>query len=162
MQINNKIDKSSAFTLIELLVVISIISLLSTLAVISLGNARAKARDAKRMYDLKMIASALEIYKVNNGAYPIAGDGMNPISYCTDNILFYKLDVCWDGYPWIEGGETYFNEIPIPPQVSETYSVIRGTDDICLITHLETGSIYNFYCLNGSCIASDLLPAACQ
>jgi prepilin-type N-terminal cleavage/methylation domain-containing protein len=47
------------FTLIELLVVVAIIGLLATLAVISFGNARLKARDAKRLGDVRATMSAL-------------------------------------------------------------------------------------------------------
>jgi len=54
------------FTLIELLVVIAIIGLLSTLAVVSLNNARGKARDARRISDVKVIQTALEFYKSEN------------------------------------------------------------------------------------------------
>lgn len=59
------------FTLVELLVVIAIIGLLSTLAVVSLGSARSKARDARRISDIKQIQSALELYFADAGAYPI-------------------------------------------------------------------------------------------
>lgn len=58
------------FTLIELLVVIAIIGLLSTLAVVALGSAREKARDSKRLSDLKQIQTALELYYTDNNAYP--------------------------------------------------------------------------------------------
>ncbi len=61
------------FTLIELLVVIAIIGLLSTLAVVSLNNARAKSRDAKRIADVKQIQTALELYYNDNNGYPVLG-----------------------------------------------------------------------------------------
>jgi len=60
------------FTLIELLVVIAIIGLLSTLAVVALGNARLKARDSKRLSDLKQMQTALELYYTDKNGYPIA------------------------------------------------------------------------------------------
>lgn len=60
------------FTLIELLVVIAIIGLLSTLAVVALGSARQKARDSKRLSDLKQVQTALELYFTDNNSYPIA------------------------------------------------------------------------------------------
>jgi general secretion pathway protein G len=58
------------FTLIELLVVIAIIGLLSTLAVVALGSAREKARDSKRLSDLKQVQTALELYYTDNNGYP--------------------------------------------------------------------------------------------
>lgn len=67
MKINKK-----GFTLIELLVVIAIIGLLSTLAVVALNNARQKARDARRLSDIKQIQTALELSYTNNSTYPAA------------------------------------------------------------------------------------------
>lgn len=64
------------FTLIELLVVIAIIGLLSTLAVVALGSARVKARDSKRLSDLKQVQTALELYNTDNNAYPTAAAGV--------------------------------------------------------------------------------------
>ena len=60
------------FTLIELLVVIAIIGLLSTLSILALNQARARARDAKRISDVKQIQTALELYYNDMGAYPSA------------------------------------------------------------------------------------------
>ena len=62
------------FTLIELLVVIAIIGLLSTLAVVALGSARQKARDSKRLSDLKQVQTALELYYTDNSSYPTSTD----------------------------------------------------------------------------------------
>src|SRR3989338_3128827 len=52
----------TGFTLIELLVVISIIGLLSSVVLASLNNARAKARDTRRIQDFKQISTALYLY----------------------------------------------------------------------------------------------------
>lgn len=49
------------FTLIELLVVIAIIGLLASIVLVSLNTARVKARDTKRIADLKQVQLALEM-----------------------------------------------------------------------------------------------------
>lgn len=67
---NNNIKKG--FTLIELLVVIAIIGILSGIGLVSLNGAREKARDAKRISDLRQYASALNIFYDNNGRFPCA------------------------------------------------------------------------------------------
>jgi prepilin-type N-terminal cleavage/methylation domain-containing protein len=58
------------FTLIELLVVVAIIGLLATLSIVALNNARARARDARRVADIKQIQTALELYYNDLGSYP--------------------------------------------------------------------------------------------
>lgn len=60
------------FTLVELLVVVAIIGLLSTLAVVALGSARQKARDAKRVSDIKQVQTALELFFSDSNRYPQA------------------------------------------------------------------------------------------
>jgi len=70
-QADRKERKNSfGFTLIELLVVISIIGFLSTLAVVSLQNARKKARDTARKSDMKQMQTAVELYYDDHSSYP--------------------------------------------------------------------------------------------
>lgn len=72
---------SRAFTLIELLVVVAIIGVLASVVLASLNTARAKARDARRLSDVKQIQTALELYFDVNGHYPereVAYDQSNP------------------------------------------------------------------------------------
>ncbi len=59
------------FTLIELLVVIAIIGLLASVVLLALNSARAKSRDAKRIADVRQLATALELYYNDFAGYPV-------------------------------------------------------------------------------------------
>lgn len=63
--------KQKGFTLIELLIVIAIIGLLATLAIVSLTSAQQRARDTKRVADVKALQTALELYYNKNASYPV-------------------------------------------------------------------------------------------
>jgi prepilin-type N-terminal cleavage/methylation domain-containing protein len=62
------------FTLVELLIVIAIIGILASALLVSLGGARASARDARRISDLKQVQGALELFYSKNGQYPADSD----------------------------------------------------------------------------------------
>ncbi|PIR59683.1 MAG: hypothetical protein COU68_04370 [Candidatus Pacebacteria bacterium CG10_big_fil_rev_8_21_14_0_10_45_6] len=57
----------TGFTLIELLVVISIIGILSAIGLTAFTNAQKKARDAKRIGDMKAYQSTYEQYYATTG-----------------------------------------------------------------------------------------------
>ncbi|MDD5551098.1 MAG: prepilin-type N-terminal cleavage/methylation domain-containing protein [Candidatus Omnitrophica bacterium] len=65
-----KTENKKGFTLIELLVVVAIMGLMAALAIVSLNQARAKARDARRVADVKQIQTALELYYMDQAKYP--------------------------------------------------------------------------------------------
>ncbi len=91
--------EKKAFTLIELLVVIAIIGLLSTLSIIALNSARAKARDAKRISDVKQMQVALEMYYNDMADYP------------DDASIAPGLAIASTG----TGSSTFLRVIPVPP-----------------------------------------------
>jgi len=69
------IRMKKGFTLIELLVVVSIIEVLSSVVMSSLSEARASARNAKRLTDLRNIQNALELYYLDHNSYPSTSAG---------------------------------------------------------------------------------------
>lgn len=89
-----KIKKSKrGFTLVELLVVVAIIGLMIAVALVALNSARAKARDARRVNDIRQIQIALERYYIDAGSYPIGNNvllGTPPgtIGNCLDSNGF--------------------------------------------------------------------------
>lgn len=97
----------SGFTLIELLVVIAIIGLLSTLSIVALNQARARARDARRVADVKQIQTALEMYYNDMGKYPADADVVA-------------------GSKIASGSITYMDIIPKPP-VPADYATCTGS-----------------------------------
>lgn len=60
----------SGFTLIEVLVAMSIVTVLSFMAITIYRVALQKARDTKRMADLKDTATYLQLYHKQNGRFP--------------------------------------------------------------------------------------------
>lgn len=69
---NTRFKKSlpKGFTLLELLVVVAIIGILGAIAAVSFGNARSKARDTKRIGDMRSVVSALGVFYDEAGGYP--------------------------------------------------------------------------------------------
>lgn len=143
-------NKKRAFTLIELLVVVSIIGLLSSLSLVSLNGARAKARDAKRMTDLRAISDAIQRFNLDTDDYPIkgtcgaAGNILSDSStgqLCSGEQLKNDSTVYLDPIPsWTVGTLEYYYD-PSP----------SGSGEPCITSGLEGRSTEFFNCTSGSC-----------
>lgn len=67
------------FTIVELLIVIVVIAILATISIVVYNGVQGRARDSKRYSDLKSIASALELYRVDQGGYPKCTGGTHRV-----------------------------------------------------------------------------------
>lgn len=90
------------FTLIELLVVVAIIGVLASIVLSSLNDARARARDARRVSDMNTIYNALVLYELDRGFAPRTNGGGWDHS---DRTGFLS--------PLVDGG--YLTEVPVDP-----------------------------------------------
>ena len=88
------------FTLIELLVSISIIAILTALLSANFVGARQRGRDGKRKSDMYQIQSALELYRSDNGKYPLTiaacGTCLSPTGTCLDSDTKYMQKIPCD------------------------------------------------------------------
>lgn len=130
------IKQQKGFTLIELLVVIVIIGVLATLATVALGNARMKARDARRLSDVKQVQTALELYYNDGNAYPDTVTESQAIAY---------------------SGTTYMAKVPGNPAPESDgtcgASTTRNTSYYYAPVGTGTGSYTSYfiqYCLGGA------------
>ncbi|MDO8582283.1 MAG: type II secretion system protein [bacterium] len=137
------------FTLIELLVVIAIIGLLSTLAVVALTSARSKARDAKRISDVKQVQTALELYFADTGGnYPKAAGttagtvqlGVEADKLCSNGFILSTT----------EGATcptTFMGKVPRDPSAPATTPAACGTTTTigCEYAYKATGDTPTTY-----------------
>lgn len=93
------------FTLIEVLIVVSILVLLMVALLMSVGNQREKAEDARVKSDLDRLKIAFEDYYNDNNCYP-------PPEW------FDSPDDCGSGYL-----RPYLNQIPCDKKTTEPYSL---------------------------------------
>lgn len=69
-----------AFTLIELLIVVAIIAILAAIAVPNFLEAQTRAKISRSKADQRAIATGIEVYHLDNNAYPRCNHHMSPFS----------------------------------------------------------------------------------
>ena len=108
------------FTLIELLIVVAIIGILAAIAIPNFLQAQVRAKVSRVQSDLRSVATALESYRVDYGAYPAAdqyalhtwhycnylrvndGAGNDTGTFALTTPIDYLSSIPWD--PFIQKG----------------------------------------------------------
>ncbi|OHB18655.1 MAG: hypothetical protein A2749_01165 [Parcubacteria group bacterium RIFCSPHIGHO2_01_FULL_45_26] len=125
--------RNKGFTLIELLVVIAIIGILSSVVLASLNNAREKARDARRISDIKNVQLAMELNADdNNGNYAASLAALVP---------------------------DYISVVPTDPLNSAAYNFASETTEYHVGTTLENAN--NMPDNDADCDSNDNAPGNC-
>lgn len=119
------------FTLIELLVVISIISLLSSIALSSMSTARMKAKNAKRMTDLKTMHNVIQLYMLDHNGAPPSTCAAGPQTTCVGSSVWKGsdaptyIDAAYFTTNFVNAGYiSSWPTDPLPPGAAN-----RGTND---------------------------------
>lgn len=139
----NKISQKNVnvgFTLVELLVVIAIIGILTAVVSVQFGQARAKARDAKRVSDIAQLQLVFEAYYDRCGEYPKLAT--NPSSRAASINAATPVTAdngCPSGSNITLG--SFITKLPQPPNLNENYTYvinpINSPTDYHLIATLE-------------------------
>jgi len=74
-----KRNRQAGFTLIEIMVVVAIIAILGAAVVPKILDRPGKARIVRAQTDIGSIAAALELYKLDNFAYPSTDQGLEAL-----------------------------------------------------------------------------------
>src|SRR5665811_326922 len=117
------------FTLIELLIVVAIIGVLATLLMSNFVGVRQRGRDAERKSDLRQMQSALEMYRADNGLYPLTA----------------AFPACGTSFTYDDGGNvtTYMQKVPCDPVNSGSLVLTYTSDGSTSVsyTHLTLPTI---------------------
>ena len=101
----NERDAEAGVTLIEMMVVLVMISVVAALIVPNVIGRPDEARVAVAETDMRTVASALQLYRLDNGAYPSTAQGLQALA---ERPVTPPLPRTWPS-----GG--YLAEVPMDP-----------------------------------------------
>lgn len=134
--INKFIFKNSeaGFTLIELLIVIAIIGILTTLLTANFIGVRQRSRDSQRKSDVRQMQSALELYRSDQGSYPLPNANSSPANCPVGTPTSLKSTDCTTS--------TYLNKVPLDPGGSSwpSYKYSSNGSTYSITACLENGN----------------------
>ena len=70
-----KQKRQTGFTIVELLIVIVVIAVLAAITTVAFSGIQQRAKDSKRTNEIAQLSKVLEMYYIDNGAYPDCSGG---------------------------------------------------------------------------------------
>lgn len=148
-----KFRRTKGFTLIELLVVIAIIGIISAIVLVSLSSARARARDAQRLSDMRQIYTALMMYYNDYGCLPVTRTASQNKSTCLPpNSSYRGANIAgWD-YSSIDGfmdflvDGGYMEKVPVDPINNMDTDVGHFENNTSRIPNKTNTFAYKYFC----------------
>lgn len=127
---------SKGFTLIEVTVTVAIIAILSAGILFGVTEARQKSRDATRVADLRILQSAIELYKQKYDRYPARCANANPVAAGSWSGQAGTNYACVSGNQYIVGLAPEF--LPVLPKDPK----LNGSQSGYVYTTNTSGTVY--------------------
>jgi len=107
------------FTIVELLIVIVVIGILAAIVIVAYSGIQARTRDNVRISDLRDLQKIVELYKAENGSYPLPANGS--LQWTGNCVTFGSVT------SYISGASSIVtSRLPLDPKW-------KNTDDKCYL-----------------------------
>ena len=128
---------STGFSLVEIMIVISILGIVMAGSFTAYTATQRNSRDARRQTDMENLRQALELYRADNGTYPVTGGGSWTNAVDLSGLLV----------------PVYINKLPSDPRTGNPVYRYQATD-------LSSGRYYG-YCVGAALESSSSAQLSC-
>ena len=143
----------NGFTIVELLIVIVVIAILATISIVAYNGVQGRARDTKRQNDISSVVKLLELYRADNGSYPVCNSttphqtgntSASSLTYCLTPALIPKYTSALPADPVGVSPNLYYYGVGYKKNASANSYSGDGSNNFIIGTNMDVlgGSNY--------------------